>query len=763
MNKLNVLPEQEFTSRYQKFIRKGPKDRSQSNISTRAEVITYSLKGWSKAEIAEYLHISVHTVPQYRSQTFKTFGVGDFNELQQLFEIYAHIWKKTIALPAEPVNNKTKFHNLPISPCSQPIGRNQDIAKLLNLITKYPIVWLKGIGGVGKTTTLLQLANHCLQECTKFDAIIYVSAQTEMLTQGGKVFLPADRTLFDIYRQIFKTFDRSELMYTNRSMAEDELNHDHFHDALCKMLEQHHTLLIFDNFDTEENYHAFRQVIHNIPASTRMLVSSRQIFNINYYNHELPFLSAKDAEKLICNHLYKRNCKLPSSYISQIVKYTGGLPLAIEIVTGLIAMRGGDCIDLERFFTGSGYAQELLEYCLDKNIDQLKHNKSSCGYQILQAIAIFPDTASKDALINIAGLTNRPAGFERGITQLLDLSLIMLVDGDRYKLHQVVHTYMNNILVNDPPTNNYLRQLWMQWYYNKFVSRFDEQTWEDWQDYQPLEIEWLNISAVVDWCFYKSPDQYQKCIDFWNALKGFTMFRGRWQERNQWLKWLIKEAEFQNDAQTLALALYHQSLTRACLDETDYSKKAMNLALAAWDLNVDFNDKFNLITHIAMLHIRSQTPKSLILAGQWLKDATKSKQNIPAVDIFKIKYYQAELEFNLQNIDTALSLYQGALALPISQNHPRFVVYAQGRIAKIFIAQDRLTEAEELLINSLGLLTANKDARGIAFCQFHLAVLRKKQANKDGWMYWSKMAINSFQQLNMDKEARALAEMQFVD
>jgi hypothetical protein len=51
------------------------------------------------------------------------------------------------------------------------------------------------------------------------------------------------------------------------------------------------------------------------------------------------------------------------------------------------------------------------------------------------------------------------------------------------------------------------------------------------------------------------------------------------------------------------------------------SSKARDLALAAWELDVDFNDRFNLAAHIATLHIYQKNHESLILAKKWLKDA----------------------------------------------------------------------------------------------------------------------------------------------
>jgi DNA-binding CsgD family transcriptional regulator len=755
---------EDFKITYQEFIHKSPQDRGKGDTSTRSQLIIALLQGLTNTEVTELLGIAKDTIRQYRSRTFHEFEVENFTELKQLFDRYPQIWNPEYKdeIVTKIAEIRTQFNNLPIRHCRQPIGREGDIDRLLKSIDKYNLVWVKGIGGCGKTTTLLEVANCCLDGAIKFDAIVYISAQTEGIINSRRIALPAQRTLVDIYRQIFNTFDRGELMYANISTTGDESNYDRLHDCLCQLLQQYQTLLIFDNFDTDENYYAMSQAIHRLPASTRVLVGSRQVFDRNYHLYELQFLAPTDAEKLIRDRLRKRQCKLTDRQIDLIVKHTGGLPLAIEFTVGLVAIPGREVRDLERFFNSNPYPDELLDYCLEQSLEQLRQNRPDWGYQIIQAIALFPDSAPREALIALTKLTKITTGFDRSIEQLLDLSLIISVENDRYTLHPVVRAYLNHILISQPATTNHLRQLWMQWYYDKFVKEFDESNWHDWQDYRSIELEWNNLSEVVDWCFYSFPHLYQQCIDFWNSLKGFTLFCGRWQERKQWLEWLIKAAELQDDRETLALSLYHQSLTIACIDETDRHGKARDLALAAWELGVDFNDRFNLVNHIAALQIRQQTPESFDLAKNWLEDALNLPTDLSNLNLAQIKYHQAQVEFGLNNLDLAQSLYQTSLALAQSEHHQRLAVLNQGGIAKILIAKGEFDRAKTLLLQSLDRLIENKDTRPIAICYAYLAMLSQKQENCDEWMKWRQLAIEKFQQLNMHQQTGEFAKMQFA-
>ena len=754
---------EDFQITYQDFIRKYPQDLNKGDTSRRSQAIIAMLKGLTTAEVAAELKIEHITIRQYRSRTFKDFEVKDFAALKQLFDRYPQIWNPEDG--SETVTNiakvETQFNNLPIRHCIQPIGRAGDIDRLLKSIPKYDVIWVRGIGGCGKTTTLLEVANCCLDGAEKFDAIIYISAQTEGIINNQRIALAAQRDIVDIYRQIFNTFDRGELMYANIASRGEELNYDHLNNYLCQLLQKYRTLLIFDNFDTQENYDALRQVIHRIPRSTRILVGSRQIFDSNYQTYDLKFLAALDAEKLIRYRLQKRKCKLTDGQIASIIKCAGGLPLAIEFIIGLVAIPDRDASDLEQFFQGNLYPGDLLEYCLGKAIKQLQKSQANLGDKLIKAIALFPDSAPRDALIELTKSNQMLTRFDRSIQQLFDLSLIMTVEIDRYTLHPVVRAYLNNILTSQPAITNHLRQSWMQWYHDKFVKEFDKYNWHDWQDYRSLEIEWDNLSAVINWCFNSSPYLYERSINFWNLLTGFTLVCGYWQERKQWLEWLITDAKLQDDRSTLALALYHLSFTMTCMDDT--SSDARKIALEAWDLDVDFKDRLNLFVHIAALSIREQTQRSLNSAQAWLADADRLFDNLSTLDQSIVKYYQAEVEFSLKNLDLALSYYQSALSLAMANSHQKFMAYNQGKIALIKIEQGKLAEAETLLVNSLNKLIENKDARAIAFCHAYLAILKQKQGNYDAWVKWHTMAIESFQQLNMHQQAGEFAKMQFTE
>ncbi len=102
--------------------------------------------------------------------------------------------------------------NLPARDRTHLVGRQEEIARLLELLSPHhaaPLISVDGIGGVGKTALVLEVAYHCWKASTgeepnpkvpQFEAIIFVSAKQQYLTPDG--LLPSNEakcTLRDIY------------------------------------------------------------------------------------------------------------------------------------------------------------------------------------------------------------------------------------------------------------------------------------------------------------------------------------------------------------------------------------------------------------------------------------------------------------------------------------------------------------------------------------------------------------------------------------
>lgn len=103
----------------------------------------------------------------------------------------------TVEPPTSVPPIKSLRHNLPAPSCTNFIGREEEIARLLELLsTRHAahLVSVDGIGGVGKTTLVLEAAYRCLHASHNneaflgiptFDVIIFTSAKRYYLTPFG--------------------------------------------------------------------------------------------------------------------------------------------------------------------------------------------------------------------------------------------------------------------------------------------------------------------------------------------------------------------------------------------------------------------------------------------------------------------------------------------------------------------------------------------------------------------------------------------------
>ncbi|NJP12109.1 MAG: ATP-binding protein [Leptolyngbyaceae cyanobacterium RU_5_1] len=176
-------------------------------------------------------------------------------------------------------------HNLPVRDFSELIGRDRELAQLLEILSfdrPMHCISIEGIGGMGKTTLALAAAYHSLQlpqpsampktellqTQPAFDAIIFTSAKQERLTpQGVLPRLRSERNLQDVFRAIARTLNRSDLLLMD---FENQLQH--IQDSLSRQS----TLLIIDNLETLADWDLILAFLYDLPATVKVVITSRQ-------------------------------------------------------------------------------------------------------------------------------------------------------------------------------------------------------------------------------------------------------------------------------------------------------------------------------------------------------------------------------------------------------------------------------------------------------------------------------------------------------
>jgi LuxR family glucitol operon transcriptional activator len=322
--------------------------------------------------------------------------------------------------PPSPQPSKRVLHNLPAPSCTTFIGRKEEVARLMELLSPNHaahLISIDGIGGVGKTTLVVEAAYRCLRASygdgaflgvPTFEAIIFTSAKESYLTPFGVLkSLAPRRTLNDIFRQIARTLD--DLDITGASFVEQV-------DLIKDSLSHQRTLLIVDNLETVENQQDVLAFLYELPPTVKTVITTRE--QIMFVPVRLTSLPQPDALHLIQYEAQEKGVTLSPEDSQAVYKGTGGVPVAITYAIGQLA--NGFPIEevLERMSEITG---DVARFCFESSVKPLR---GQAAHNLLMALALFPMPALREALVQVAVPDTEPDVVKNALARLRGLSLV---------------------------------------------------------------------------------------------------------------------------------------------------------------------------------------------------------------------------------------------------------------------------------------------------------------------------------------------------
>ncbi|PKN94690.1 MAG: hypothetical protein CVU44_02455 [Chloroflexi bacterium HGW-Chloroflexi-6] len=331
------------------------------------------------------------------------------------------IWDK---LPAPKIssgqnhNSTEVIHNL--NPRTDFVGRNKEIIQIIDwLQSKRAILYVYGIGGIGKTALVIESCYRIIEDdfASKmgFEYFIWTSAREREID------------IDDILDTIARTQDK---VFITRLDQEDKLL------AIIKLLSNHRTLLLVDNYEQIKDPKVISFLI-NIPSPTKIIITSRKRTDDFPNSKRFPIkpLANEEINELIQLELdrlgetYHDNNTLLTEHL---ITYTGGLPLAVKWVLGLLVDSGYSIIEIGTLFSSAHGT--IFEDLFEKAWNLLStHEKDA-----LMSIAIYPASVNK-LEISAASDVNKDQ-IDTDVTRLMELSLIeaIIKSGNsdiRFSLH----------------------------------------------------------------------------------------------------------------------------------------------------------------------------------------------------------------------------------------------------------------------------------------------------------------------------------------
>lgn len=648
------------------------------------------------------------------------------------------------------------YQNLPHQDCTAFIGRQEELTRLLELLCvdhSAHLISVDGIGGVGKTTLVLEAAYRCLQASTPptdttvptFGAIIFTSAKQEYLTAAGLLpRLKREHNLRDIFRAIAKTLDRPEITY----MPTDQQL-----ELIRDSLKRQRSLLIVDNLETIEDQQDVLSFLYDLPPTVKVVLTTRE--QALFVPIRLNALPEADGLRLIDSEAQEKGITLSCDQKKALYHVTSGIPAAIVYTIGQLASG----YLLEDVLAGVTNATgDVARFCFQSSVQPLKGEPV---HHLLLTLALFPKPVEREAITQIALEVPDPMTTARGLAQLQQLSLVRLSQG-RYSLLPLTREYALAELAMMPDLERAVRERWVNWY-RRFSEAYGTTDWKEWHpEYTHLDWEWENLMAVWEWCAAK--ERYEDVLGLWENLKGYAHVRGYWDIRLDWTDWLIQAAEQRGDWSTAAMVMYDRGWTLTSTGQLPCLAEASKLLQQAWELREyqSLTFQLELATSLVVLCIRTQQFDE---ARDWLEtelslleSAGLSEREFQQQQVH-IFYYQAEICYRKGDYVQAQTLYQQALEQAKAVGWKRAEIAIQNWLADVAIELGNLELAQQLLERGLPVAERNKDKRSMAFHKRSLALLSKVQGNLEQAQRWATEAAEGFESLKMIPEAREMREI----
>ena len=431
------------------------------------------------------------------------------------------------------------------------VGRKQEIARCMEALSPDERGWgvtIDGIGGMGKTALALEVA-HLARKQALFDAYLFVSAKTTWLsTEGVRQETLAQSSLDSFCREFAKGLGQTDIVKMTDAKERRR--------ALLDALRGRRTLLIWDNLETlnAEERDMISEFVRKLPTPNKAIITSRRRTGESALTIRLDRLLEPEALELMRekgrshSHLAQELNATKAEILTALYEASGGNPLALDWTLGQVAHKGYSIsVALERL-RNAAKSPDLYGFLFADAAKTLSENDRT----VLSALVVFLTPAKTAALADATDLA--VTEIKVSLEQLVTLSLVNELDGERFGLHPLTRTYiraavggtdtvgtapLSGIRFDSTALPKALR------YWVNFAQKYGGYGKDAYKTYDKVEAEWQNLEGVATTLremagipgALKDREAAQMLIDLEDALFQFLWFRGYWDENVRLSEW----------------------------------------------------------------------------------------------------------------------------------------------------------------------------------------------------------------------------------